>query len=170
MRVREAVDADWPAIWPFWRSIVSAGETYDWSPDTTEDEARNLWMVRRPWQVFVVQDDNGIVIGSAILGPNRAGLGDHVANASFMVDPGHSGRGVGRFLAQAIIERAREAGFQAMQFNAVVSVNEPAVRLWKSLGFTVVGTVPRGFRHARAGLVDLLVMHQPLQVADHVDA
>jgi L-amino acid N-acyltransferase YncA len=120
--------------------------------------------------VYVVQDDGGIVVGTAMLGPIRASLGDHVAKASFMVDPRHSGQRVGRFLGQAIIDRAGEAGYQAMQFNAVVAVNEPAVRLWKSLGFSVVGTIPEGGRHARAGLVDLLVMYQRLVPAAHVDA
>jgi L-amino acid N-acyltransferase YncA len=170
MKVREAVDGDWTSIWPIWRSIVRTGETYDWSPDTTEEVARRVWMVPPPWLVFVVEDVGGIVLGTAKLGPNREGLGDHVANASFMVDPLHAGRGIGRFLGQAIIERAREMGFRAMQFNAVVAVNEPAIRLWKSLGFTVVGTIPQGFRHARLGLVDLHLMYQRLDAADNADA
>jgi L-amino acid N-acyltransferase YncA len=170
VKVREAVDADWPSIWPVWRSIVGAGDTYDWNPDTPEDVARKAWMRQPPWQVFVVEDDSGTVVGTAILGPNRVGLGDHVANAAFMVDPRHRGQGVGRFLGRAIIDRAREAGFLGMQFNAVVAINEPAVRLWQSLGFSVVGTIPQGFRHAHAGLVDLLVMYQRLDHPDHVDA
>ena len=30
-----------------------------------------------------------------------------------------------------------------MQFNAVVATNARAIALWESLGFTIVGTVPR---------------------------
>ena len=47
-----------------------------------------------------------------------------------------------------------------MQYNFVVSTNERAVALWRSLGFAVVGTSPRAFRHPRQGLVDALVMHR----------
>jgi len=44
----------------------------------------------------------------------------------------------------------------------VVSTHERAVRLWKRLGFTVVGTLPRAFRHQRLGFVDALVMFKQL--------
>jgi ribosomal protein S18 acetylase RimI-like enzyme len=46
-----------------------------------------------------------------------------------------------------------------MQFNAVVETNTGAVRLWQSLGFEVIGTVPEAFDDAEAGLVGLHVMH-----------
>ncbi len=49
-----------------------------------------------------------------------------------------------------------------MQFNFVVASNEGAVALWKSLGFEVVGRVPRAFRHPALGLVDALVMYRAL--------
>jgi ribosomal protein S18 acetylase RimI-like enzyme len=55
-------------------------------------------------------------------------------------------------------------GFRAMQFNLVVATNERAVRLWKRLGFAVVGTLPRAFRHLRLGYVDALVMFKELSV------
>ena len=49
-----------------------------------------------------------------------------------------------------------------MQFNLVVSTNEGAVRLWKELGFAVIGTVPGGFKHADHGYVDAYIMYQEL--------
>lgn len=49
-----------------------------------------------------------------------------------------------------------------MQFNAVIEVNTRAVGLWRSLGFEVVGTVPRALRHSTAGLVGLHIMHRQL--------
>jgi ribosomal protein S18 acetylase RimI-like enzyme len=55
---------------------------------------------------------------------------------------------------------ARAAGFLAMQFNIVVSTNESAVALWKKMGFAVVGTLPKVFRHSERGLVDAFVMHR----------
>jgi GNAT superfamily N-acetyltransferase len=92
------------------------------------------------------------------MGPNRPGRGAHVATASFMVDPAHAGRGVGRALGEHMIDWARASGYRSIQFNAVVETNEVAVRLWRSLGFEVLATVPEAFNHPEHGLVGLHVM------------
>lgn len=162
MEVRRATDEEWPAIWPIWHAIVAAGETYCWPPDTDEATARSLWMQPEPAEVWVAVGDGGRVLGTALMAPNKPALGAHVANAGFMVDPAASGQGVGRALAERVLARARECGYLAMQFNAVVSTNTRAINLWKSLGFAIVGTVPEAFRHARHGLVDLHIMHRRL--------
>jgi L-amino acid N-acyltransferase YncA len=162
VEIRRAEDDDWAGIWPIWRDTVAAGDTYVWLPGTPEEEARAAWMLPPPAEVLVVED-GGRIVATALLQPNKVGLGDHVANAGFMVDPSVAGRGVGRQLAEAVLERAGDAGYEAMQFNAVVATNDRAVRLWRSMGFEVVGRVPQGFRHARHGLVDLLLMHRRLR-------
>ena len=68
--------------------------------------------------------------------------------------------GLGRALGEHVIEWARASGFRAIQFNAVVETNTPAVGLWRALGFEVVGTVPEAFEHPRHGYVGLLIMHR----------
>ncbi len=161
MHIRPAEAGDWAGIWPIWRDVVAAGDSYVWLPGTPEDEARAEWMLPPPAEVWVAEDE-GRVVATALLQPNKAGLGDHVANAGFMVDPSAAGRGVGRRLAEAVLDRARDAGYVAMQFNAVVATNERAVALWRSMGFEEVGRVPRAFRHAQHGPVDLLLMHRRL--------
>ena len=162
MLIREATDADWPGIWPFLRPIVRAAETYTWDPDVTEDEARAQWLVPPPWRVFVAVNDDGDVVGSAKVGPNQRGPGAHVANASFMVDPDHAGEGIGRALGEHLLRFARDEGYDAMQFNAVVETNTHAVALWRSLGFEVLTTIPEAFRHPTRGLVGLHVMYRRL--------
>jgi L-amino acid N-acyltransferase YncA len=161
MLIRRAVDADWPGIWPLWHRVVASGETYMWTPSTTEPAARAAWMLPAPAVVYVVEDGPGIV-ATAQLRPNQPGLGDHVANAAFMVDPDHAGRGIGRRVAEYVLEEARLRGYRSMQFNAVVATNEAAIRLWRSLGFRVLGTVPAAFRHRTRGLVDVHVMFREL--------
>jgi GNAT superfamily N-acetyltransferase len=161
MKIRRATDDDWPGIWPVWHAVVAAGDTYFWSPETDEPTARGLWMLPEPAEVFVATEADRAV-GTAQLRPNQPELGAHVANAAFMVDPAAHGRGIGRALATYVLRRARDLDYLAMQFNAVVSTNTGAVALWRSLGFTVIGTVPAGFRHPRDGLVDLHIMHRPL--------
>ena len=161
MEIRDAAIHDWPAIWPFFRQTVAAGETYAYDPDLTSDEARALWMERPPGRTTVAVVD-GAVLGSAKMGPNRPGRGAHVGTASFMVAPESRGTGVGRALAEDMIDWHRRQGFRGIQFNAVVETNSAAVRLWKSLGFEVVGTVPGAFEHPVHGHVGLHVMYLPL--------
>jgi ribosomal protein S18 acetylase RimI-like enzyme/predicted enzyme related to lactoylglutathione lyase len=160
--VRPAVDADWAAIWPFLREIVAAGETYTLPRDLPEDRARALWMHEPPGRTVVAVDEGGTVLGTAETHPNHDGAGAHVANAGFMVDPAHGGRGVGRRLAEHVLAQARADGYRAMQFNAVVETNTGAVALWRSLGFTILATVPDAFDHPAAGPVGLHVMHRQL--------
>jgi ribosomal protein S18 acetylase RimI-like enzyme len=159
--IRDATVDDWPAIWPFLRRIVAAGQTFCWDRDVTEGDAR-AWLRPPPGRTVVAVDPGGTVLGTAELHPNQGGPGAHIANAGFMVDPDHAGRGIGRALAEHVLERARAEGYRAMQFNAVVETNTGAVALWRSLGFEVLATVPEGFDHPVHGYVGLLVMYRRL--------
>ncbi len=58
-----------------------------------------------------------------------------------MTSSAATGRGVGRRMVEHSLQRARERGFKAIQFNFVVSTNERAVRLYKTFGFDTIGTV-----------------------------
>ncbi|MGW3419422.1 N-acetyltransferase family protein [Streptomyces phaeochromogenes] len=160
MQIREAAASDWPRIWPFWHRIVADAETYAWDPDTSEEDARALWMAPGK-RVYVAEDATGAVVGSAYVTPNYGGPASRIANAGFMVDPDHSGRGIGRALANHVLETAKADGYRAMVFNAVVETN-PAVNLWLSLGFTIVGTIPDAYAHPTKGRVGLHVMHRVL--------
>lgn len=161
MQIRTATGDDWPFIFPFFSAIVEAGDTYAYPPALTLETAQPLWMEPPPGRT-VVAVDGDVVLGSAKMGPNRPGRGAHVATASFMVDPAHSGRGVGRALGEHVVAWARDAGYRSMQFNAVVETNTAAVRLWQSLGFSILTTVPEAFDHPKHGYVGLHVMWQPL--------
>ena len=159
MIIRRAVDEDWSRIWPFFRTIVEAGETYAYPDPMTPELGRSLWMEQPPGHTVVAVDEQDDVLGSAKMGPNRPGRGAHVATASFMVDPARSGRGVGRALGDYAVCWACEQGYRSMQFNAVVETNTAAVALWQSLGFEILTTVPEAFDHPSHGLVGLHVMY-----------
>ncbi|MEV7085958.1 GNAT family N-acetyltransferase [Streptomyces sp. NPDC093085] len=159
MLIRETTTEDWPAIWPFFHEIVAAGDTYTYPVTLGEREGRDLWLQQPPHRSVVAVDDTGTVVGTAKMNANHLGNGSHIAGASYMVDPAHAGRGVGRALCTYSIDWARAAGFRAIQFNAVVETNVHAIKLYESLGFEILGTLPEGFRHPTEGFVGLHIMH-----------
>jgi GNAT superfamily N-acetyltransferase len=164
LHIRRASDLDWPALWPIWQSIVAAQETYMWDPYTPSEQAQRLWLADPPAEVWIAEDDRGAAHGTYVLKPNAQGPGSHIANASFMVAPAARGKGVGRRLAEHCLARARESNYAAMQFNAVVATNIDAVHLWRSLGFKIIGTVPRAYQHRTRGLVPIHIMYRDLAI------
>ncbi|WP_321814207.1 MULTISPECIES: GNAT family N-acetyltransferase [unclassified Paraburkholderia] len=158
MNIRPAVESDFEAIWPIFQQVISNGDTYVFAPDTSHEDAFTYWF--GPGVVSYVAQEDGQIVGFYKLIPNTRDLGNHVANASFMVSPGHSGKGIGQQLGLHCLQEARKAGYEAMQFNFVVSTNTAAVALWQKLGFSIVGTLPSVFRHPKLGYVDAYVMHR----------
>ena len=160
MTIRPATEADWPAIWPFWRDIVEAGETYAYPLGATSEQARGWWFDGS--HVVVLVDDAGAVLGSAKMGPNRPSRGSHVGTGSFMVDAAARGRGVGRRLGAYPAHTHRDHRIAGIHYTAGDDTNTAAVRLWQDLGFEIIGTVPRAFESASQGRVGLHVMYLDL--------
>jgi L-amino acid N-acyltransferase YncA len=157
-QIRKAQESDFEDIWNIFHQVVQTGTTYTFAPDTTPDQAHSLWMEGDLNTYVALFDDE--IVGTYILRPNHRGLGSHVANAAYMVKPSAQGKGVGKAMCEHSLEEARRAGFQAMQFNLVVSTNESAIALWKKMGFAIVGTLPKVFGHRELGLVDAYVMYR----------
>lgn len=161
LTIREANDRDRDAIWEIFRATIAPGDAFVYDPNTPREEAMAYWFAKGT-RTYVAEQE-GRVVGSYILRDNRPGLGNHVSNAGFMVDPAARGSGVGRTMGEHALSEARRLGYRAMQFNFVISTNESAVRLWQQLGFRIVGTLPGAFRHSRKGLVDAYVMFRSLE-------
>lgn len=157
---RDATESDWPGIWPFWHRIAVEGETYNWPPESTSDQARAGWLCTPPGRTIVALDGEEIR-ASAQLQPNY-GPASRIANASFIVDPDFAGRGIGRQLVAHVLDAARADGYRAMVFNAVVETNVAAVHLYDTFGFQILATVPDAFDHPTKGLVGVHIMHKRL--------
>lgn len=159
--IRRYQEPDWLAVWPLLRATFFSGDTYAFSPESSEAEMHKAW-VEAPAATYVACAQDGRLLGTYILKANQPGLGSHVCNCGYVVAPEAQGQGIASAMCEHSQLEAGSMGFLAMQFNLVVSTNERAVRLWKKLGFHVVGTLPRAFRHQRLGFVDALVMYKEL--------
>lgn len=163
VNVRDAVEEDWPQIWPIVLATIRTGETYTWNPDGGEEAAHDWWMqIGGRGRTFVAVDDDGTVLGTAKSGPNQGGGGAHVGTGSFMVGLQHEGRGVGRALVEHVLDQLKADGYRSVQFNAVVETNVHAITLWQSVGFEILATIPEAFRHPTEGFVGLHVMWRSL--------
>lgn len=158
--IRPASPTDFNAILEISQKVIEPGDTYPLYPTSSEEPLLNYWF-KEAKQTFVAESENQIV-GVYRLKPNQIGLGDHVANGSYMVHPDHQRKGIGRQMGEHSLLTAKALGFQAMQFNHVIKSNTSAVELWKKLGFQIIGEVPEAFRHPQLGLTNVYVMYKKL--------
>jgi ribosomal protein S18 acetylase RimI-like enzyme len=157
--IRPATEADFDSMWNIFQELIASGDTYYFAADTSRDDCHAYWF-GRGIKTWVAVLNTGRLLGMYRLLPNQLDRGAHVANASFMVSPAAQGVGIGKMLGRHCLEQARRDGYLAMQFNYVVSTNVSAVLLWKRLGFSVIGTLPRAYRHQQLGFVDVYVMYK----------
>jgi len=160
MSVRLATVKDRDTIWAILEPMIRAGETYTLPRDMGKEEALAYWFSAE--KETSVWEEGGRILGTYFLKANQQGGGAHVANCGYVTSVAAQGRGIARAMCLHSLERAKERGFRAMQFNFVVSTNERAVKLWSNLGFEIVGRLPRVFEHPERGLVDALVMYREL--------
>lgn len=159
--IRRYQTTDWPMLWPILRATFETGDSYAFSPQSSESDIHAAW-IEAPLATYVVSDAKGQVLGTYFIKPNQPSLGSHVCNCGYVVADAAQGQGLASALCEHSQTEALAMGFLAMQFNLVVSTNERAVRLWRKLGFKVLATLPRAFRHQQLGLVDAFVMFKEL--------
>lgn len=159
--IRPATDTDSDAIWSILEPVIRAGETYTLPRDMSREGGLAYWF--DPAHEVLVAEDAGEIHGTYYLQPNQRGGGSHVANCGYMTAQHVTGRGIARAMCTHSLQRARERGFRAMQFNFVVSTNVRAVHLWESLGFETLCRLPGAFLHPKHGYVDALVMFKSLR-------
>ncbi|ENM5752066.1 GNAT family N-acetyltransferase [Vibrio mimicus] len=158
---REISKSDFESFWPTFSSVIQAQETYAFDPSMSLEEAFNLWC-KIPLKTYVFIE-NDVVLGTYYIKPNAMGPSNHICNCGYMVSIVARGKGIARKMCEHSQRKAIELGFDAMQFNSVVSTNEVAVKLWEKLGFTIIGTIPKAYKHAKLGLVDGYIMHKWLR-------
>jgi len=160
MQIRPAAGADANAIWAIMEPIIRAGETYTLPRDMDKESALAYWHL--PEREVFVAEENGKIVGTYFLQANQHGGGGHVANCGYMTAVNATGRGVARAMCEHSLGRARGRRFRAMQFNFVISTNDRAVKLWQSVEFQIVGTLPKAFLHPTLGYVDAYIMYRDL--------
>ena len=162
MEIRKYQEIDWGQVWPMVEKVFRAGETYAFSPEITEEGAQKVW-IELPRETYIAIGQDNIILGTYFIKPNQPGLGAHVCNCGYIVSENARGQGVASCMCEHSQQEAVNLGFRAMQYNLVVSTNEGAIRLWKKLGFQVIGKLPKAFNSRSSGYVDALIMYKELK-------
>jgi ribosomal protein S18 acetylase RimI-like enzyme len=158
IRIRPMLASDKPAIWLILEPIVRSG-IYCHGFPSNEQEILAFWF--SPGHEIFVAESNGALVGTYFLRADPFG-GDHVANCAYGTANNFEGRGVGHAMCRHSLVTARERGYEAMQFNQVISTNTRAVTLWERNGFKIIGLASQPFVHPSLGLTDMYVMYRKL--------
>ena len=143
MEIRKYGSGDLPAMIKIWNEVVDEGTAFPQEELLTEQTGADFFAAQTYCAVAV--DENG-VCGLYILHPNNVGRCAHICNASYAVSTEKRGLHIGEALVSDCLVQAKLHGFGVLQFNAVVATNVHARHLYERLGFTQLGTIPKGFR------------------------
>ena len=160
IEIRNAIPDDYGKIWAIIKEVIATGDTYVFDPSSSKEDMLAYWCGADKHTYIALLDSQ--IVGTFIIKDNQPGLGSHVANASFMTSPRVVGQGIGTAMALFSLKEAKLFGYDAMQFNMVIKTNERAVRLWKKLGFAIVGEIPEAFNHKKDGLTNAYIMYRKL--------
>ena len=142
MIIREFTKDDIKQMTEIWNSVVEDGEAFPQTELLDNESGMRFFSEQTR---TAVADEDGEILGLYVLHPNNVGRCGHISNASYAVKSDMRGRHIGETLVTDCINKARELGFGILQFNAVVSTNIPALKLYKKLGFVQLGRIPNGF-------------------------
>lgn len=152
--IREYKELDLPQMTEIWNEVVEAGNAFPQEEALTLESGRDFFGAQT-YTGVAADAETGKLYGLYILHPNNVGRCGHICNASYAVSAGSRGSHIGEKLVLDCMEQGRAHGFSILQFNAVVATNIHARHLYERLGFTQLGTIPKGFRMKTGAYEDI---------------
>ena len=157
IEIRKAIDSDKEDVWKIIQQVISGGDTYVFSPDSSKEKMLSFWFGND--RHTYVATSAGKIVGTFLLKDNQPDLGSHVANGAYMTSPASTGQGVGKLMGEYSIQEAKRLGYKAIQFNIVIKSNTRAVKLWQKIGFEIIGEIPDAFNHRQLGMTNAYIMY-----------
>ena len=159
--VKKLAEADLAGAVAIWNEIVEEGLAFPQEEILTLASGRDFF-AEQSFTGVAYDTESGEMVGMYILHPNNVGRCGHICNASYAVKGTVRGRRVGEALVRHCLKMGKELGYGVLQFNAVVATNERALRLYKKLGFTQLGVIPKGFRNKDGHYEDIIPHYHEL--------
>lgn len=159
--IREYEEKDLIEMIQIWNEIVEEGNAFP-QEDFLSLENGASFFADQTYTGVAVDAETDKIYGLYILHPNNIGRCGHICNASYAVSSQIRGLHIGEKLVLDCIEQGRKHGFSILQFNAVVATNIHARHLYERLGFTQLGTIPKGFRMKDGKFEDICPYYRAL--------
>lgn len=142
--IREFTESDIDGANAVWNEVVEDGQAFP-QEEILNRETGTEFFKSQTFTGLAVDEGTGEIVGLYILHPNNVGRCGHICNASYAVKSSCRGRHIGEMLVKHCMDKAKEAGYGILQFNAVVATNTQALKLYEKLGFVQLGVIPKGF-------------------------
>ena len=159
--VREYKESDIEKMIEIWNEIVEEGIAFPQEELLTMTSGKEFFSAQT-YTGIAVDVETGVIYGLYILHPNNIGRCGHICNASYAVCSENRGLHIGEKLVLDCIQQGKRHGFGVLQFNAVVATNIHARHLYERLGFTQLGTIPKGFRMKDGHFEDICPYYRSL--------
>ncbi len=164
MDIRDAVEADWPAIIAIYNSTIACRTvTADLEPVTLE--SRRFWLQshtsdKRPLWVMECQGEVVGWLGFQSFYSGRQAY-DKTAELSIYVSPAHRRQGIGQKFLQMAIARSPSLGIKNL-VGFIFVTNQPSLKLFEQFGFEQWGYLP-GVAEFETVPCDLVIMGRKLE-------
>ena len=163
--IRTAQPADAEAVLAYIRSVAKETEFFVIEPDefppTVEEE--RAWIqdhLDQPDKIILLVEADGIIIGSVTFEAGNFRRISHRGNLGLAVVEVWRRKGVGTALLQALLDWAESnSGIEKVCLD-VFAINDPAIQLYKKLGFTEEGRRLRDIRRGPDDYVDTVMMYK----------
>lgn len=161
IKIREFTNNDISEMINIWNEIVDEGNAFP-QMEHLDEECGLEFFNSQSYTGVAYEENSGNIVGLYILHPNNIGRCGHISNASYAVKKNERGKKIGELLVTHCIDKAKQIGFKIIQFNAVVSSNTVAIKLYKKLGFIQLGIIPKGFLMKDGSYQDIVLFYLPL--------
>ena len=158
MEIRQLQSADRAVLGRFLERVPAADRTF-FKEDVDDPATVDGWALPGPARAVAVED--GEVVGSVAVVPLH-GWSSHVGEVRLIVDPARRGRGVGRALARRAVLEALDLGLQKLVVE-VIAAQEPAIAMFRSLGFEPEALLTDHVRDRAGELRDLMVLSHSVE-------
>ena len=158
-----------PSLVALLQDAVSSGASVGFLPPLSEAQATGFWQdvvvaLRSEQRILLVAHEDERVIGTVQLALESRPNGNHRAEViKLMVHSTQRHRGIGRALMQAMEEEARRAGRTTLVLDT--RHGDVSEQLYRSIGYTVAGAIPRYARSADGHLHTTVFLYKLLDEA-----
>jgi alanyl-tRNA synthetase len=151
VRIREAAPADAEEMIAYTRALLESRpwillDVQDYNTSLPQAQARLAGYRAKPRAIVLVAEHEGKIVGELSFAAGERARTRHAGDVGISLLAPWRGRGIGRALMETLIAWCRERAIVEKINLGVMHVNEPAIALYRALGFAEEGRIRRAFK------------------------